>query len=82
QIGVDPTDNSVYVLDEPTPAAEEGKKCVEELVEGACLSERYEWTETRHVRVQKFKANTGTGKYEAVASAEFTESFPYRVSPQ
>ena len=93
-IGVDPSDNSVYVLDEPKeytqgtrkvskgeikeceeeakeefeegerPQEESEKECIEELGRSGPI--------TRNFRVQKFVASGG--KYQAVASAQFTET--------
>jgi PKD repeat protein len=68
-IGVDPTTNDVYVLDEPLefsqkkksgPECEPGEDCVPV---GPI---------TRHLRLQEFSPNA-TGEYRAVASVEFEE---------
>jgi hypothetical protein len=85
-IGVDSSDNSVYVVDEPT---RENRKQKEEEEEEQREKEEEEGKEVeitpeeaplvRQIRLQKFKAN-GSGKYALAASAEFTEIAPY--SPQ
>jgi hypothetical protein len=75
-LGVDPTDNSAYVLDEPT---EQEQEYVEE---PGCVPEPEEPEEcliavgpiTRHFRLQKFAASGG--KYSAAATASFTEQAP------
>src|SRR5271165_2840778 len=104
-IGVDPRDNSVYVVDEPKPAFQQHRNQAVIIVEPEPgeVTEEYcpkgytaiedEETETikeciqqfgpvtRHLRLQKFKAN-GSGEYEAVASAEFEEQLPdFEVEP-
>jgi PKD domain len=81
-LGVDPTDNSAYVLDEPSEEEEAEKKI--KVGQPGCPEEPEEPEQepceisigpiTRHFRLQKFAA-TG-GKYSAVASAAFAEEAP------
>ena len=65
-IGVDPRDNSVYVLDEPQEETER-----KEEVEGVKVT-----VVVRHLRLQKFKEE-GTHTFKAVASATFEEVSPF-----
>jgi PKD repeat protein len=77
-LGVDPSDNSAYVLDEPQE--EEQKIEVVNPGQPGCSAEEPEPCEigvgpvTRHFRLQKFAASGGS--YSAVASASFTEPAP------
>lgn len=80
-LGVDPTDNSVYVLDEPqrfTQAKEEvidpeTKTCEINEVTGKCVMEGV-GPVTRHFRLQKFTESKG--KYAFAASVSFDETSP------
>jgi hypothetical protein len=63
-IGVDPTNNSVYVVDEPKPPTELPSEVKPEKLE-------------HHIRLQKFTLSKETGKYAVNASAEFTETTPF-----
>ena len=67
-LGVNPTDNSVYVLDEPEP---------EEQIERENAKEETEFEVVRHFRLQKFSA-TGA----LLASASFTETAPGETSEE
>jgi hypothetical protein len=79
-LGVDTTDNSAYVLDEPSEEEQAEKKIKrgqpgcpeEEEEEEAC--EIGVGPITRHFRIQKFAATSG--KYSAVASVAFAEEAP------
>jgi PKD repeat protein len=86
-IGVDPTDNSVYVVDEPEeqtqskkilpPTQEEIEECEEEegKTKQECEAEGEEvgfGPITRHLRLQKFTEST-PGTYALSASARFTD---------
>jgi PKD repeat protein len=81
-LGVDPTDNSVYVLDEPqrfTQAKEEvidpeTKACEINEVTGKCVMEGV-GPITRHFRLQKFTTES-KGKYTFAASVSFDETSP------
>jgi PKD repeat protein len=79
-LGVDPTDNSAYVLDEPSEE-EQAEKKVKRGQPGCPVEEEEpEPCEigvgpiTRHFRLQKFAASGG--KYSAVASVPFVEQMP------
>jgi PKD repeat protein len=80
-LGVDPTDNSVYVLDEPqryTQAKEEKidpetKACEVNEITGKCVKVGV-GPITRHFRLQKFTESKG--KYSFVASVSFDETTP------
>jgi PKD domain len=86
-LGVEPTSNDVYVLDEPEnfsqshhtlPKSECERE--EEPVPGEC--EAGFGPITRHFRVQKFAPNA-KGEYLAVASAEFSEEIgPAKQHPE
>ncbi len=81
-LGVDPTDNSVYVLDEPQRFTQEKvevinpetKACEINEITGNCTMEGV-GPITRHFRLQKF-AEEGKGKYALVASGSFDEVSP------
>jgi len=81
-LGVDPTDNSVYVLDEPqrfTQAKEEvidpeTKTCEINETTGKCKMEGV-GPITRHFRLQKFTTES-KGKYTFAASVSFNETSP------
>lgn len=80
-LGVDPTDNSVYVLDEPTRFTQtkqevidpETKACEINEATGKCVMEGV-GPITRHFRLQKFTESKG--KYAFAASASFDEVSP------
>jgi hypothetical protein len=69
-LGVDPSDNSAYVLDEPS-------------VETENLLERgkTEVTDTRHFRIQKFTASGGTYSFDASRKFDETTTRPPGRSP-
>lgn len=80
-LGVDPTDNSVYVLDEPERYSQEKrevidpetKTCVINEVTGKCELEGF-GPVTRHFRIQKFTA--GKSGYAFSASVSFDQVSP------
>lgn len=80
-IGVDPTDNSVYVLDEPQRFTQEKvevvdpetKTCEINEITGKCVMEGV-GPITRHFRLQKFTESKG--KYSFAASISFDERTP------
>jgi PKD repeat protein len=83
-IGVDPTDNSVYVLDEPTeyaqkrrtPSAEELLECEEhEPAVPPAECGAGSGPVTRHFRLRRFAANS-EGHYKLAATATFEEQSP------
>lgn len=81
-LGVDPSDNSVYVLDEPQRYAQsketvidpETKTCEVNETTGKCVVVGV-GPITRHFRLQKFSASK-TGTYSFVASISFDEVSP------
>jgi PKD repeat protein len=80
-LGVDPTDNSVYVLDEPRELEQKRKKPTPE-EEAECVEEEIPPQECgpptgpvkRHLRLQKFAAQAGV--YHLVGAKEFEEEAP------